>query len=218
MTDWQELLQEEQAKDYYHELQNFIAHERLTKTIFPPEEEVFNAFHYTPYQDVKVVILGQDPYHGERQSHGLSFSVKKGVKIPPSLRNIYQELEADLGIKAPNHGELTSWAQQGVLLLNTVLTVEKAKANSHRGKGWEKFTDQVIRLLNEREEPIIFVLWGNPAKTKKAFIDTTKHKIIESTHPSPLSAYRGFLGSKPFSQINQQLIKWDKEPINWEIK
>ncbi len=218
MTDWQELLKEEQKKEYYQELQSFIMKERLEKIIFPSEEDVFKAFHYTPYEDVKVVILGQDPYHGENQAHGLSFSVKKGVNIPPSLRNMYQELETDLGIKAPKHGELTSWATQGVLLLNAVLTVEKDHANSHRGKGWEQFTDQVIRFLNERDDPIIFVLWGNPARKKKCLINQQKHVIIESTHPSPLSAYRGFLGSRPYSQINQQLQKWDKEPINWEIK
>ena len=177
-----------------------------------------DAFEKTPFHDVKVVILGQDPYHDDGQAHGLSFSVKSGVKIPPSLRNMYKELADDLDVPEPTTGNLNCWTKQGILLLNTVLTVEAHKAHSHKNKGWEQFTDAVIQRLNERAEPMIFVLWGKPAQQKKKFIDTTKHIVIEGTHPSPLSAYRGFFGSKPFSQINHQLIAWGHDPIQFNCQ
>lgn len=186
-----------------------------TKTIYPPKDCIFNALKYTDFNDVKVVIVGQDPYHGEGEAHGLSFSVKKGIKIPPSLQNIYKELYDDLGITPKDHGELTGWAKQGVLLLNSVLTVEKDKASSHKGLGWERFTDYVIKLLNNREDPMVFILWGNFAKSKKVYITNKKHLIIESAHPSPFSAYNGFFGTKPFSKTNNFLIKNKKEPIDW---
>ena len=188
------------------------------ETIFPKKEDIFNAFHYTPYEETKVVILGQDPYHGPNQAHGFSFSVKPNVAIPPSLRNIFKELNADLDIPIPNHGFLVNWANQGVLLLNTVLTVRAHQANSHRGKGWEMFTDEVIKVLNERKQPIVFILWGKNAQVKKAMIDSRKHFILEAPHPSPLSAHRGFFGSKPFSKTNQFLQSIGKEPINWFIE
>ena len=178
---------------------------------------IWEAFELTPYNKVKVVILGQDPYHGPDQAHGLSFSVQKGVKLPPSLVNIYKELQDDLGIPIAKHGDLTSWAKQGVFLLNTVLTVRSGEANSHRGKGWELLTDAVIRALNEREEPVVFILWGNASIAKKVFIDTTKHVVITSPHPSPLSSYRGFFGSKPFSKTNEALKSFGMEPIDWRL-
>ena len=187
------------------------------KTIFPEKGNIFNALTLTDYNDVKVVIIGQDPYHGEGEAHGLSFSVQKGIKIPPSLQNIYKELEDDLGIPPKTHGDLTSWAKQGVLLLNSVLTVEKDKASSHKGLGWELFTDYIIKLLNQKEDPIVFILWGRFARDKKKYITNKKHLIIESAHPSPLSAYNGFFGSKPFSKTNEFLIKNKKEPIDWSL-
>lgn len=192
-----------------------IMHLYDTKTIFPPKENLFNALKLTDYNDVKVVIIGQDPYHGKGQAHGLSFSVQDGVKLPPSLVNIYKELEDDLNIKPSTSGNLTRWAKQGVLLLNSVLTVEENKASSHKGIGWELFTDYVIKKLNVREEPIVFILWGNFAKEKKKYITNSHHLVIESAHPSPFSAYNGFFGSKPFSKTNNFLIKNKKEPINW---
>ena len=188
-----------------------------TKTIFPAKKDIFNALKLTDYKDVKVVIVGQDPYHGIGEAHGLSFSVLKGVKIPPSLQNIYKELEDDLGIKPKNHGELTGWAKQGVLLLNAVLTVEKDKASSHKGLGWELFTDYIIKLLNTREDPIVFILWGNFAKSKQKLITNKNHLVITSAHPSPFSAYGGFFGSKPFSKTNEFLIKHKKKPIDWSL-
>lgn len=214
---WQRLLADEFEKEYFQDLFKFIDQEYEEATVFPPKGLIFSAFEHTPYEKVKVVILGQDPYHGLNQSHGLAFSVQKGVKIPPSLRNMYKELESDLGIAPASHGNLTSWADQGVLLLNTVLTVREGEANSHQKQGWERFTDRVIEVLNEREEPIIFVLWGKPAQQKIPMINQDKHPIIQSFHPSPLSASRGFFGSKPFSKVNDFLIAYGKEPIDWKI-
>lgn len=185
------------------------------KEIFPAKENIFNAFKLTDFNNVKVVIIGQDPYHGENEAHGLSFSVQEGVKLPPSLRNIYKELKSDIGIEKGDSGDLSNWAKQGVLLLNAVLTVEKDKAGSHSNMGWEDFTDFVVSVLNKKEDPIVFVLWGNYAKTKRKLISNKTHLIIESAHPSPLSAYHGFFGSKPFSKINKFLIDNKKEPIIW---
>ena len=214
-NDWQEVLQEEVAQPYFAELMDFVENEYEEQTIYPPKEDVFNAFNHTPFEQVKVVILGQDPYHGPGQAHGLSFSVKPGVEHPPSLRNMLKELQDDLGCDIPKDGTLTKWADQGVLMLNTVLTVQEGKAHSHKGKGWEIFTDAVIRKLSEREEPIVFVLWGKPAQQKKLLIDTELHAVIESVHPSPLSARRGFFGSKPYSAINEKLKEFGKEPIDF---
>ena len=216
-NDWAEYLNEEFQKEYYIKLRKFLAEEYRTKTVYPDMYDIFTALHYTPYKDVKVVILGQDPYHGPRQAHGLSFSVQPGVAIPPSLVNIYKELQTDLGCYIPNNGYLKSWADQGVLLLNTSLTVIANKANSHAKIGWEIITDRVIQVLNEREDPVIFFLWGGNARSKKKYINTYRHHIIESVHPSPLSAYNGFFGSKPFSRSNALLAQMGKEPINWQI-
>ncbi|HJB22561.1 MAG TPA: uracil-DNA glycosylase, partial [Candidatus Jeotgalibaca pullicola] len=216
-NEWQEILQEEFQAPYYQQLRMFLKQEYEEQTIYPVMQDIWQAFELTPYNDVKVLILGQDPYHGPNQAHGLSFSVQKGVKIPPSLRNIYKELEEDLGIKPANHGDLTSWAKQGIFLLNTVLTVRQGQAYSHRGKGWEMLTDAVIRALNNRKEPVIFLLWGNASIAKKALIDTKKHIVLTSPHPSPLSAHRGFFGSKPFSKINDALIDLGEEPIDWQL-
>lgn len=214
---WVDFIANEAKKPYYQELMTFVNNEYLTKAIFPMYKDIFNAFEYTPFDSVKVVILGQDPYHGENQAHGLAFSVKKGIKIPPSLRNIYKELESDLGIKAPNHGYLVDWAKQGVLLINTVLTVQAHKANSHKDKGWEIFTDNVIKVLNEDDSPKVFVLWGNNAIGKKKYINNHKHMIIESSHPSPLSAHRTFFGSKVFSRINAFLKENGRTEIDFKI-
>ena len=216
-NSWQDVLEEEFQKPYYLELREFLKEEYRTQKIHPDMFHIFEALELTPYEAVKVVILGQDPYHGINQAHGLSFSVQPGVAIPPSLRNIYKELQSDLGISPVTHGNLVSWAKQGVLLLNTVLTVREGQAYSHRGKGWEQLTDAVIKKLNEREEPIVFILWGKPAQEKSAMIDTSRHAIIKSVHPSPLSANRGFFGSKPFSQTNQLLTSWGEEPIDWKL-
>lgn len=216
-NDWKEQLGTELKKSYFQDLLCFLENEYETAVVYPAKEDIFSALDATPYQDVKVVILGQDPYHGPNQAHGMSFSVKPGVPIPPSLRNMFKELEADLEIPIPTHGYLKRWADQGVLLLNTVLTVKQGEANSHKGKGWETFTDRVIAKLNERESPVIFVLWGKPAQQKRKLIDETKHHILTAVHPSPLSAHRGFFGSKPFSTINQLLAQMDKEEINWEL-
>lgn len=217
-NDWQNLLEEEFQSAYYQQLRNFLKEEYQTQTIYPEMDHIWEAFERTPYQAVKVVILGQDPYHGPNQAHGLSFSVQKGVAIPPSLRNIYKELASDLGIEAANHGDLRKWADQGVFLLNTVLTVRQGQAYSHRGKGWEMLTDAVIRALNKRQEPVIFVLWGNASIAKTALIDSKKHIILTAPHPSPLSAHRGFFGTKPFSKINEELIKRGKTPIDWQLE
>lgn len=199
------------------ELQVFLSEEYQSQTIYPPLSEVFTAFALTAYQDVRVLVFGQDPYHGPGEAHGLSFSVKPGVKTPPSLRNIYKELGSDVGCTKPNNGYLVPWAQQGVMLLNAVLTVRHKSPNSHHKRGWETFTDAVIRTISARPEPLVFVLWGGKAKKKRRLIDTTRHHVITSAHPSPLSAYRGFFGSKPFSQINRQLAQWGQPAINWQI-
>lgn len=217
-NDWQNLLEEEFKKEYYQNLRNFLTSEYRNKTIYPHMNNIFNALKFTAYKDVKVVILGQDPYHGPNQSHGLAFSVNKGVKVPPSLVNIYKELHEDLGCYIPNNGYLESWAKQGVLLLNTVLTVRAHEANSHKNMGWEQFTDKIISLLNDREDPIVFILWGNPSISKKKLISNNKHFIITSPHPSPLSAFRGFFGSRPFSKTNDFLKSINKAPINWQIE
>ena len=217
-NDWKELLEDEFSKDYYLSLRKFLVSEYNTKTIYPDKFDIFNALHFTPYKDVKGVILGQDPYHGPNQAHGLSFSVNPGVKIPPSLLNIYKELNSDLGCYIPNNGYLKKWADQGVLLLNTSLTVRAGEANSHKNIGWEIFTDKIISLVNEKEDPVVFLLWGNNAIKKKELITNKKHLILSSVHPSPLSASRGFFGSKPFSKINNFLISINKKPIDWQIE
>ena len=215
--DWLEALKDEFKKDYYKQLFEKVNEEYRTRLIFPPANDIFNAFHLTPLKDVKVVILGQDPYHGNNQAHGLCFSVKPEVEIPPSLVNIYKELQDDLGCTIPGHGYLVKWAKQGVLMLNTVLTVRAHQANSHRGIGWEEFTDAAIRVLNTQDRPIVFILWGRPAQMKKAMLNNPKHLILEARHPSPLSSYRGFFGSRPFSKTNQFLEANGVEPIDWQI-
>ncbi len=214
---WDEVLSVEYTKDYFLKLKEFVLQEYKVKTIYPKINEVFNAFFYTSFNDVKVVILGQDPYHGINQAEGLSFSVKKGVKKPPSLVNIFKELQDDLGCNIPDHGSLVSWTNQGVLLLNAVLTVEKDKAASHKGMGWEIFTDAVIKVLNEKDTPVVFILWGSYARSKKNLITNNKHLIIESSHPSPLSAYNGFFGSRPFSRTNKFLKDNGLKEIEWQI-
>lgn len=215
--DWLEALKDEFKKDYYKQLFEKVNEEYRTRLIFPPANDIFNAFHLTPLKDVKVVILGQDPYHGNNQAYGLCFSVKPEVEIPPSLVNIYKELHDDLGCTIPDHGYLVKWAKQGVLMLNTVLTVRAHQANSHRGIGWEEFTDAAIRVLNTQDRPIVFILWGRPAQMKKAMLNNPKHLILEAPHPSPLSSYRGFFGSRPFSKTNQFLEANGVEPIDWQI-
>jgi uracil-DNA glycosylase len=217
-NDWMELLKDEFEKDYYKKLREFLVHEYEAKTIFPDKYDIYNALNYTAYKDVKVVILGQDPYHGPNQAHGLSFSVKPGVPAPPSLVNIYKELKEDLGCYIPNNGYLKKWADQGVLLLNTSLTVRANEANSHRNIGWETFTDKIIMLLNERQTPIVFILWGNNAISKEKLITNKIHYIIKSPHPSPLSASRGFFGSRPFSKTNGFLKSVGQQEIDWQIE
>ena len=217
-NDWLTALGGEFHKPYYRQLFEFVKNEYNTTVVFPPADDIFNAFHLTPLKNVKVVILGQDPYHNNGQAHGLSFSVQKGVDIPPSLVNIYKELHDDLGCTIPSHGCLTKWAEQGVLMLNTVLTVRAHQANSHRGIGWEEFTDAAILALNSQDRPIVFILWGAPAQKKKRMLTNPKHLILEAPHPSPLAAYRGFFGSKPFSQTNAFLEKNGIEPIDWQIE
>jgi len=214
-TNWKDVLADEMEKSYFKELQSFLDKEYKEQTIYPVRSDIGSAFRVTLFNEVKVVILGQDPYHGVGQAHGMSFSVKSGVKIPPSLRNMYKELAEDIGCSIPTSGYLESWAQQGVLLLNTVLTVRAGQANSHKGMGWETFTDAVIQKLSEREKPVIFVLWGKPAQSKRALIDERKNVIIEAPHPSPLSAYRGFFGSKPYSNINAKLLEQGEKPIDF---
>lgn len=216
-NDWQEVLSEEFEKPYYKALRQFLIQEYKTQQIFPPMHDIFNALHYTPLKDVKVLLLGQDPYHDLNQAHGLSFSVLPGQKIPPSLQNIYKELQEDLGCDIPNHGCLKKWADQGVLLLNTVLTVRAHQANSHQGKGWEQFTDAVIQVINAQDRPIVVFLWGKPAQSKKGFLTNPKHLVLESPHPSPLSAYRGFFGSRPFSKANTFLTAHGVSSIDWQI-
>lgn len=213
-----EQLKFEMQKDYYKKLVLYLKREYENHKIFPPRKEVFTAFRLTPYKNVKVVILGQDPYFSEGQAHGLSFSVKKGVPIPKSLVNIFKELSSDCGCYYPNNGFLEKWAKQGVLMLNTVLTVREGAPNSHKGIGWEQFTDEAIKILNNKEEPIVFILWGSNAKSKKKLITNSKHLVIQSAHPSPMAAYGGFFGSKPFSKTNDFLIKNGIEPIDWQIE
>ena len=214
---WEQALSQEFTKDYYKKLFLFIKEEYSKVAVYPQAGDIFNAFHLTPFEKVKVVIIGQDPYHNPGQAHGLCFSVKPGVEIPPSLVNIYQELHDDLGCRKPNHGYLNEWAEQGVLLLNTVLTVRAHKPMSHRGVGWEEFTDAVLRKVNEIDRPVVVILWGKPAQEKAKMLDNPKHLILKSSHPSPLSAYRGFFGSRPFSQANQFLQEHGETPVNWQI-
>ncbi|MFD0588002.1 uracil-DNA glycosylase [Paenibacillus sp. GCM10027627] len=214
-NDWRDKLRDEFEQPYMQQLMKFLNEKYEHEAVYPPKELLFHALHLTAYEDAKVVILGQDPYHGEGQAHGLSFSVQKGVKLPPSLRNIYKELEEDAGVSSPEHGFLESWASQGVLLLNAVLTVEKGKPASHQKLGWERFTDKIIELLNERETPIVFILWGNYAQEKAGRIDRNKHLVIASAHPSPFAARKGFFGSKPFSKSNEFLMQQGLSPIQW---
>ena len=216
-TDWNPVLRGELAKPYWADLQAFVADERARHEVYPAPDEVFAALHLTPLAEVKVVILGQDPYHGPGQAHGLCFSVRPGVRPPPSLRNIYIELEADLGIPAPRHGDLRAWARHGVLLLNTSLTVRAHQAASHQGQGWETFTDAVIDVVNQKPERVVFILWGAAARRKRTLVDTTRHVVIESAHPSPLSAANGFFGSQPFSRANAALVEAGREPVDWTL-
>jgi uracil-DNA glycosylase len=216
-TDWNPLLRAEFDKPYWIELQRFVAGQRVRHTVFPPPDQVFAALHLTPYESTRVVLLGQDPYHGAGQAHGLCFSVGESVQPPPSLVNIYKELSADLGIDTPGHGNLTPWARQGVLLLNTSLTVRSGAAASHQGKGWETFTDEVLRVVDAKPHRVVFVLWGAHARKKKSLIDASRHTVIESAHPSPLSAHNGFFGSKPFSRTNDALVAAGLQPIDWRL-
>ena len=216
MTTWNEILAEEMQKDYYQELQAFVQKRRAEVRVFPEEKNVFTALELTPFESVKVVILGQDPYHGFGQAHGLSFSVQKGTPLPPSLKNIYKELQEDIGGELPTEGDLSHWAKQGVLLLNTVLTVEEGNANSHKGMGWERLTNRLIESLNKLKHPVIFILWGKPAQDKEKLITNPNHVLLKAPHPSPLSAYRGFFGSKPFSRVNDILMQQGQSPIRWK--
>lgn len=216
-TDWNPVLRHVFDEPYWAELQAFVADERQRGEVYPPTGEVFNALHSTPYAEVKVMILGQDPYHGPGQAHGLAFSVRRGVAIPPSLRNIHQELATDLGIEPPGHGNLQAWADHGVLLLNATLTVQAHRAGSHQKHGWETFTDEVIRAVSARDDHVVFILWGGFARKKKVLIDRSRHTVIESTHPSPLSAHNGFFGSKPFSRTNEALLAHGQPPIDWRL-
>lgn len=217
-NDWDKILEDEFKKDYFINLMNKVREEYNKNTVFPRKDQVFNAFRYTPYKNVKVVILGQDPYHGVGEAEGLSFSVPLGIRKPPSLVNIFKELKDDLGYEIPSGGSLHSWAKEGVLLLNSVLTVIKDNAASHQGLGWETFTDNIIKYVNEKKEPVVFILWGRYARGKKKLITNPNHFVIESAHPSPLSAYNGFFGSRPFSKTNNFLISNNIKPIDWEIK
>ena len=217
-NDWLDAVGGEFQKPYYRDLYQFVKEEYSKHVVYPASEDIFNALHLTPLHEVKVVILGQDPYHNVNQAHGLCFSVKPEVEIPPSLVNIYKELHDDLGCKIPNNGYLEKWAKQGVLMLNTVLTVRAHQAASHQGKGWEQFTDAIIQAVNEQDRPIVFILWGKPAQSKKKMLNNPKHLVLEAPHPSPLSAYRGFFGSKPFSQTNQFLQENGITPIDWQIE
>lgn len=216
-NEWDALLEDEFQKEYYLKLRAFLAKEYKTRTVYPDMYDIFNSLRYTSYSDVKAVIIGQDPYHGPGQAHGLSFSVKKGVEPPPSLKNIFKEINQELGIDFPAHGELIKWAKQGVLLLNAVLTVRAGEANSHKGMGWENFTDRVIQLLNERQEPMVFMLWGANARQKKMLITNKCHKILETVHPSPLSAYNGFFGCGHFAAANEFLKSVGKDVIDWSL-
>ena len=216
MTDWNPLLREQFAEPYWDDLMAFVAHERSTHPVYPPHDEVFAALHLTPYAETRVVILGQDPYHGPGQAHGLCFSVRHGVRVPPSLANIYRELRDDLGIDPPGHGNLERWARSGVLLLNTTLTVRGGAAASHQGRGWERFTDRVIDTVAAKSTRVVFILWGAAARRKRSMIDAQRHTIIESAHPSPLSAHNGFFGSRPFSRANAALIDAGLQPVDWQ--
>ncbi|MHC3403902.1 uracil-DNA glycosylase [Aerococcus sp. Group 2] len=216
-NQWQEALDPVFESPAYQKLREFLKDEYRNQVIYPDMWHIYEAFKLTPFDQVKVVILGQDPYHEPHQAHGLSFSIQKGVAIPPSLNNIYQELSTDVGFQPVHHGNLTEWAEQGVLLLNSVLTVRQGKAHSHRGRGWEEVTDFAIQQLNKRNQRVVFILWGNAAKSKRRFIDENKHAVLTSVHPSPLSAYRGFFGSRPFSKANQLLIESGQSPINWQL-
>ncbi|MCL4154406.1 UNVERIFIED_CONTAM: hypothetical protein GTU68_033959, partial [Idotea baltica] len=216
-TDWNPILRTEFEKPYWAELQQFVHTERASHPVYPPHDEVFAALHLTPFETVKVLLLGQDPYHGPGQAHGLCFSVRPGVPTPPSLVNIFKELQSDLGIEPPDHGHLSHWAQQGVLMLNTTLTVRAHQAASHQKQGWETFTDEVIRAVSAKQETVVFVLWGAAAGRKRELIDTERHHIIAAPHPSPLSAHRGFFGSKPFSEINRVLSESGRGPIDWAL-
>lgn len=217
MTDWNPVLRAELDAPYWAELQSFVGEERRHHTVYPPANEVFAALHLTSYESTRVLILGQDPYHGPGQAHGLCFSVRRGVPIPPSLRNIHTELQSDLGIAPPRHGNLEAWATQGVLLLNTTLTVRAGQAGSHHGRGWETFTDQVIRAVSAKSERVVFVLWGANARRKRPLVDEVRHVVIESAHPSPLSAHNGFFGSRPFSRANDALVDAGRDPVDWRI-
>ncbi len=216
-TDWNPVLRGEFAKPYWEPLQQFVRQERAEYEVYPPAADVFSALHLTSFSSTRVVILGQDPYHGPRQAHGLCFSVQRGVPVPPSLANIHKELAADLGITPPRHGNLEAWARQGVLLLNTTLTVRAGQAASHQGKGWELFTDEVLRAVNEKPHRVVFILWGTSARRKRALINLHRHTVIESAHPSPLSAHNGFYGSRPFSRTNEALEAAGLEPIDWSL-
>ncbi|MGX8833613.1 uracil-DNA glycosylase [Amedibacillus sp. YH-ame6] len=217
MHTWTTFLEKESKAEYYKKLMRFLENEYTLKTIYPPREDLFSCFHACALEDVKVVILGQDPYHQSNQAHGLCFSVRKGVKIPPSLKNIYRELKSDMDIDVPNHGYLMDWAKQGVFMMNAVMSVEEGKAGSHQKKGWEIFTDRAISVLNQQEQGIVFILWGNWAQKKMELITNKQHRIICSPHPSPLSAYQGFFGSKPFSKTNTYLLEMNRTPIDWKI-
>ncbi len=216
-ASWHTHLAAEFEKPYFDQLAHFVDDEREHYTVFPPEPEVFSAMNLTPYENVNVLLLGQDPYHDDNQAHGLCFSVRPGIKPPPSLMNMFKELQSDVGFSIPNNGYLVPWAEQGILMLNAVLTVRAHSANSHKNHGWETFTDAVIRSVNAKESPVVFVLWGNYAQKKQALIDTTRHTIVQSAHPSPLSARNGFFGSKPFSTINKRLREAGKPEINWQL-
>jgi len=216
-TDWNPVLKAELSKPYFTELQTFVAAERRKHQVYPAEHNVFAALHTTSYADTRVLILGQDPYHGEGQAHGLAFSVQQGVSIPPSLRNIHAELREDIGVSTPAHGCLTAWAQRGVLLLNTTLTVRAGQAGSHQGKGWERFTDEVITAVAAKTDPVVFILWGASARRKRSLIAGAHHVVLEAPHPSPLSAHNGFFGSKPFSQANNALVAAGRDPVDWSL-
>lgn len=216
-NSWQPIIDKATSTESYRQLRHFLKKEYSEHTVFPEADQIWTAFQWTDFKDVKVVILGQDPYHGPGQAHGLSFSVQPGVRIPPSLQNIYKELEADLGIPPVNHGYLKSWADQGVFLLNAVLTVRQGQAHSHRNKGWEEVTDYAIASLNKKDHPVVFLLWGAAAQKKRALIDESKHYVLISPHPSPLSAHRGFFGSRPFSKTNELLVEGGLEPIDWQL-
>ena len=214
--DWHEVLADELHEPYWKSLASYVAAEREEHEVFPPEEDVFNALAYTPYADVKVLLLGQDPYHDNDQAHGLCFSVRPGIKVPPSLRNVYKELQADLGCTVPDHGTLEHWARQGILMLNAVLTVRAHQANSHKSKGWEKLTDAIIRAVNAKDDTVVFLLWGGYARKKAKLVDTSRHVLVEGAHPSPLSVKK-WTGSRPFSKVNAALEQAGRDPIDWQI-